>query len=112
MNGSCQLYRHFGDCEELLYIGISLSTANRLAQHKNQSGWFHLIKNVTIENFSTRELAIAAEKKAIIEEHPKYNKVHNKRSDIEIARLVIAKAVAEGIKGAFTELGLYTKHSQ
>ena len=86
----CQLYRHWGANEELLYVGISISTANRLSQHKGSSNWFSLIENVTIENFQTRDLALKAEKYAIINEKPIYNKTHNKICDNTISQSNLA----------------------
>ena len=68
-----QLYRHFDESRNLLYVGISLSTFNRLSQHKDHSDWFKKIKNVTIEHFPTREEAMAAERQAIKSENPKFN---------------------------------------
>ena len=68
-----QLYRHFDENNNLLYVGISLSTFNRLSQHRDHSEWFKQIKNVTIEHFATREEAMAAERKAIKSEAPKFN---------------------------------------
>lgn len=68
-----QLYRHFDEDNKLLYVGISLSTFNRLSQHKDHSDWFKKIKNVTIEHFQTREEAMAAERNAIKSENPKFN---------------------------------------
>lgn len=68
-----QLYRHFDENNSLLYVGISLSTFNRLSQHKDHSEWFKKIKNVTIEHFPTREEAMAAERQAIKSENPKFN---------------------------------------
>lgn len=68
-----QLYRHFDESNSLLYVGISLSTFNRLSQHRDHSEWFKKVKNVTIEHFSTREEAMAAERTAIKSENPKFN---------------------------------------
>ena len=70
------LYRHFDENGALLYVGISLSAVQRLKQHE-KSGWFEEIASVTIESFDTRELALLAEKEAIEQEFPMYNKVHN-----------------------------------
>jgi len=67
------LYRHFDAENNLMYVGISLSTITRLGQHQQHSKWFNEIKKVTIEHFSTRQDAIEAEKKAIKTENPKYN---------------------------------------
>jgi len=68
-----QLYRHFDKNNNLLYVGISLSTFHRLSQHRDHSGWFYGITNVTIEHFDKREEALAAERKAIKSENPKFN---------------------------------------
>jgi len=68
-----QLYRHFNKEGDLLYVGISLSSINRLGQHKDNSHWFETISRVEIENFKTREEAVEAEAKAIFFEKPKYN---------------------------------------
>ena len=68
-----QLYRHFDEGRNLLYVGISLSTFARLSQHKDHSAWLKKIKSVEIENFETREEAMAAERNAIRTEDPKFN---------------------------------------
>jgi len=76
------LYRHFDNANELLYIGISLSTMQRLGQHKRHSHWFNSITNITITQFPTREEAISAESIAIREEKPIHNIKHNNPSPI------------------------------
>jgi excinuclease UvrABC nuclease subunit len=68
-----QLYRHFDEKNTLLYVGISLSTFTRLSQHKDHSSWFKQVTRVAIEHFETREDAMAAERKAIKTEGPKFN---------------------------------------
>jgi len=73
-----QLYRHFNSKDELMYIGISLSTVARLSQHKEHSHWFSDITKVTIEKYETREEVLLAEKQAIQTEKPLYNIKHNK----------------------------------
>lgn len=69
-----QLYRHFGAEGELLYVGISKSAAARLAQHHRTAHWFDGITNVTIEHFPSRQAALEAERRAIREERPLFNK--------------------------------------
>jgi len=69
-----QLYRHFDAEGQLLYVGISLQSMKRLAEHKNNSDWFDEITRVDIEHFSDRNAAMDAERKAVQEEKPKYNK--------------------------------------
>jgi len=68
-----KLYRHFDEDDNLLYVGISMSVAARLACHKSSSHWFDKIKKITIENFGTREEVLDAEIKAIQLEKPKFN---------------------------------------
>ena len=68
-----QLYRHFNEWGELLYVGVSLSAAVRLGGHRNTSGWFSEIAFITIEHFDTREDALIAEEIAIQKEDPIYN---------------------------------------
>lgn len=68
-----QLYRHFDEAHQLLYVGISLSTFARLSQHRFHSSWFAKIKSVEIEHFETRAEAMAAEREAIKNESPMFN---------------------------------------
>ena len=68
------LYRHFDGSGTLLYVGVSLNAAARLAQHKDHSGWFDTIAEVKIQKFETRQEALAAEFIAVQKENPVYNK--------------------------------------
>jgi hypothetical protein len=70
-----ELYRHYDDAGNLLYIGISLSTAHRLGQHRLTSKWSHRVATITIERFATRDEALAAELRAIQTESPLFNKI-------------------------------------
>lgn len=74
----CQLYRHFDKDDILLYVGISLSTVNRLSQHREVSPWFDQITRVTIEHYQSRQEALAMERQAIKNEKPKFNLRNNK----------------------------------
>jgi predicted GIY-YIG superfamily endonuclease len=75
-NERTALYRH-RDCNgTLLYVGISLSVAARLAQHAGTSHWFAEVTQVDVEYFPTRAEAEAAERQAIRTEHPRCNKAH------------------------------------
>jgi predicted GIY-YIG superfamily endonuclease len=67
------LYRHFDNNGTLLYVGISLSTLNRLAQHREHAHWFTEIKRVEIERFQSRQEALSAERAAIQREKPLHN---------------------------------------
>lgn len=68
-----QLYRHFNNDGELLYVGISLSAIGRLRQHRDAAPWFDAISRVEIVNYPTREEALRAEAEAIHRENPRHN---------------------------------------
>ena len=72
-----ELYRHFDEQGALLYVGISISTVRRLAQHKTKAAWFSSIAHIQVKRFPTRAAARQAEIKAIIRERPKYNLAHS-----------------------------------
>lgn len=72
---ACFIYRHFDAAGALLYIGISLSAVQRLAQHRDKP-WFDRIATVTVEPCENRADALARERDAIREERPLFNKIH------------------------------------
>lgn len=76
------LYRHFDASGRLLYVGISLSAVQRLAQHAS-SDWSADIRRVDVEVYPTRDAALAAEAVAIRDERPE----HNRRPRQHIAHL-------------------------
>ena len=69
-----ELYRHFDREGVLLYVGMSISTITRLRAHKSTSHWFEQIVVITIERFESHESCVAAEKAAIKNENPLFNK--------------------------------------
>ncbi len=71
------LYRHFDHEGRLLYVGISLSAVERLAQHSRSAKWSQAICHITVHWFHSREAALDAEVAAIAAERPAYNIVHN-----------------------------------
>ncbi len=71
------LYRHYNSNGELLYVGISLSSVDRLARHVRHSSWAYDISRIDITWMSSRRAALLAERNAIHDESPKYNKFHN-----------------------------------
>ena len=71
-----QLYRHFDDEGNLLYVGISLSAIYRLKQHRN-SHWSDKIARVDITHYQSRAEAMRAEILAIESEMPLYNIVRS-----------------------------------
>lgn len=83
------LYRHFNSKNDLLYVGISINVLRRLLQHKSSSNWFDIITYVTITRFNSHTEAIKAERKAIINENPKYNKAG--KSPFALQQTVVTK---------------------
>lgn len=75
----CCLYRHYDPAGDLLYVGISLSPMRRHEKHFAGTAHRHLILQILIEPFASREEALKAEERAIREEFPKFNTTHNRR---------------------------------
>lgn len=72
------VYRAFAKSGELLYIGSSKSLQNRLAQHRNGTWWWPVVKRIEHVVYPTLEEARAAEAAAIRAEGPKMNIQHNR----------------------------------
>jgi predicted GIY-YIG superfamily endonuclease len=68
-----------------LYVGVSLSALNRLAQHRDGSHWFLEIAVVKIEAFPDRTSALEAERNAILKENPRHNLRRPKVTEVEAA---------------------------
>lgn len=90
-----ELYRHYDVNNNLLYVGISLSTAARLSTHKNTSAWFEKITTIRIERFATRQEAIEAEEKTIRNEKPLYNRLMNENG-VKLPKL--RKSILSGLE--------------
>jgi GIY-YIG catalytic domain len=71
--GRTQLYRHFDKDGRLLYVGVSISALQRLAQHQTSSAWVPTIAKILVEAYPTREEALEAEVIAIRRERPMFN---------------------------------------
>ena len=67
------LYRAYDKEDKLLYVGFSVSMLNRVLRHKNSSSWFRDAAKITMEQFETKELVLAAERAAIKTEAPMHN---------------------------------------
>lgn len=72
-----ELYRYFDKNGKLLYVGISLSTISRAAQHRMSAVWWGQAVRIEIERFDSRDSAAEAEAEAIKTESPIYNKYHS-----------------------------------
>jgi predicted GIY-YIG superfamily endonuclease len=71
------LYRFFDASDVLLYVGITVDIGPRFKKHGSDKPWWGSVDRIEIEHFATRGDASAAERKAIKEEHPLHNVVHN-----------------------------------
>ncbi len=76
-NGDHVLYRHFGGCDELLYIGITNDISKRWRAHKSTSSWRRKVYKTTYEYFHSREALLQAERLAIQAERPRFNIIHS-----------------------------------
>jgi hypothetical protein len=62
---------------QYLYVGISLSVAQRMCEHRHNAKWWGEQTNIKTEAYPNRASAIAAEKDAIAKFKPRYNVVGN-----------------------------------
>ena len=91
------LYRAFDCNNQLLYVGISNDWTRRLHEHEKQSLWFDKTQHVTIEKFETRAEVEVAEKAAIEQEKPVFNKQYSTSFDYPRNHWVaLKKAVKSG----------------
>src|ERR1051325_11773338 len=73
------LYRHFDADGKPLYYGITASLRQRHDNHRSQSLWPKLAASSTLEGFTSRAEAHAAERAAIRADEPLFNRDHNTR---------------------------------
>jgi predicted GIY-YIG superfamily endonuclease len=79
-HSSCtDLYRLYNDEGDLLYVGISLNAAKRVAEHRRDKNWWPEVSVIKIQRIlhTDRAGALFAEKEVIRAENPKYNVVNN-----------------------------------
>lgn len=74
------LYRFYGDTGQLLYVGITNDPARRISQHAAKKNWWRAVRGISLEWYSNREDAAAAEKRAIAIEKPMTNIVRPEMS--------------------------------
>ncbi len=68
------LYRFYDADRQPLYLGISSCTAIRLDAHRRQSGWWPLAECIAISAYGTDEAVKAAERAALRQEQPRFNR--------------------------------------
>lgn len=85
-NQKTAVYRLFDKHDNLLYVGISWEPRMRCQQHAKHSEWWHLVTLREIEWFPTREEAAAAERIAIRDENPRFNRKGGDKPDSQAER--------------------------
>lgn len=70
----CALYRHFDADGALLYVGISVDPVARAKSHQAGSPWWEFVSSSDVDWYLTEVDAAAAERRAIAEEAPIFNK--------------------------------------
>lgn len=67
------LYRMLAAEGELLYVGISMSSLQRMMQHRSTKTWWREIAHIEFVHYPNRTEARAAERVSIADENPRYN---------------------------------------
>ena len=79
------LYRFFDAEGQLLYIGIATEPKSRWRSHY-ATEWWPKVARKTLEWHDSRKAAEEAEATAIRDEHPRYNKLHNKQNGLAMTK--------------------------
>jgi predicted GIY-YIG superfamily endonuclease len=94
------LYRFFDRTGVLLYVGITVDFAVRMATHAKEKDWWPQVERsaTRVEYYDSRRAALDAERDAIKNEKPLHNDQHNEwvddLSQNTIADLVLSAAVS------------------
>jgi hypothetical protein len=87
------LYRHFGESNVLLYVGISINTLVRQGGHERRSGWWRDVRRIEITVYPNKIEAARAEVEVIRAERPRFNQQHAPVKPVDVP-------IAESRKGA------------
>lgn len=77
MSTAHALYRHYDADGVLLYVGITNDPGKRWNQHRGDKAWWEEVKLTRLEHFASRPEVLAAEKRAISDERPRWNIANN-----------------------------------
>ena len=72
----CALYRHFDQSDVLLYVGITDTLEGRTNGHARTSDWVRFAQYAEASWYDSREGAAEAEREAIRDETPVFNRQH------------------------------------
>lgn len=101
------LYRFYDAAGLLLYVGITCNPPQRFREHRDSKDWWTEVERVTLQHYRNRENLARAERRAIRDEHPLHNIIHNDGAVEPITGLLdsseIGKlaAVESGVNKAF-----------
>lgn len=73
------LYRFYDAADQLLYVGITNNPGHRWKKHASDKPWWSDVTRAELEHHPNRDAALAAERAAIVQEHPLHNVIHNRR---------------------------------
>lgn len=78
------LYRFYNADDQLLYLGISLSAAQRAAQHRDEKSWWPEVVRMDVEHLPVdRRGALEVERGAIQRERPIHNVIWNESPPLQ-----------------------------
>lgn len=103
------LYRLFDADDVLLYVGISKSGLMRLGQHLTEKPWASDVARTTIEWFTSRSEAAAAEVAAIVTEKPRHNVMH---AGTSVSSPVGVQALCDECREPVTNKGYLVMYGQ
>ena len=66
------LYRYYDERDRLLYVGVTDSASSRQRAHST-ARWWPLVERSTFTHYESRDEALAAETRAIVDESPVFN---------------------------------------
>lgn len=93
LRGPSALYRYFDHAGRLLYVGVAKDPIQRDREHANSSEWHRHFSRHTVEWHEVRDSALAAERAAIRDESPVFNRLAS-RAGPEAAAAYLAEAVS------------------
>ena len=83
LRGPSALYRYFDESDRLLYVGISKTPEKRDREHSTLSEWHQFANRRTVEWHNSRDAALAAERAAIRDESPIFNRIGVREAELD-----------------------------
>lgn len=97
----CSLYRHYDVDGILIYVGISVDPETRTKTHEVQSPWWRFVANSDLDWFDSQIDAATAERRAITDERPIFNKAGaSPERDPRVVEYLIANKAFDLLRAA------------